>query len=230
MRSIKIPFVLLAILMFGGIGTSIVSACNTAITFGYQFCFSEACVKFALDAFQDSLRLVKITVEACASLATVLGVFYALKTYMDSVYSRLSVERRQHYLWFSDLVKSASKKSHVAMSEQQAKGLYNFIFPHTGNRLHPSEKYLNQILSIKATIEEANRSCGGVVPFRRAAHADRIYSLFRQMFIVFEEERDAEIIVHEAIGFTFLDEINKHILETNIRLQDFQRLYKAECR
>lgn len=229
MRSIKIPFLLLAMFLVGGVATAVVSAMYTAIILGYQFCFSEACISFALDAFKDSLQLVKFTLEGCASLATILGVFYALKTYMDSVYSRLSIERRQHYSWFTEVVAAASRKSHVEVSDLQAKNLYNFIFPSSGNRLQPSSEYLAHIELIKAVIDDANQTCGAVLPFCKATHAGRIYPAFRKVSIFFEEERDADIITHEEVGFRFLDEINKCILETDIRLQCIERLYKPEC-
>ncbi len=229
MHSIKIPFLLLAIVLAAGVATALVSVVCTALTLRYQFCFSEACISFALDAFKDSLQLVKFTLEGCAALATILGVFYALRTYMDSVYSRLSIERRQHYSWFVDLVVDASKKSHVTLSELQIKNLYNFIFPSAGKRLQPSSEYLNHIEFIKAMIEEANKSCGAVRPFCKSAHAGRMYSAFRKVSVFFEEERDADIITHEEFGFRFLDEINKCILETDVRLQNIERLYKPEC-
>lgn len=229
MFNFKAPFLFVAFILTAGLSLAAFSAVRTAMIRGYSFCFSEDCIRFAVKVFEGSMSFAKYTLEISASLATVIGVYFALRTYIDSVRARISAERETHMIGILEHVRSASKMSGVMLSVSQARELYDLIFSKSLNGcFDPSKDYLRRINNLRNFIKARSASYGSAEGFSKEEHARSMYSLLKRLSIKFEEERPADAYSHETMALKFLDNLNSNIGGADAQLSGIDRLYRSE--
>ncbi|MCQ4248917.1 retron Ec48 family effector membrane protein [Pseudomonas stutzeri] len=228
MFNFKAPFLFVAFILTAGLSLATFSAVRTAMIRGYSFCFSEECIRFAVQVFEGSMSFAKYTLEIGASLATVIGVYFALQTYIDSVRARISAERKVHMIGVLEHVRSASEMSGVMLTTSQAKELYDLIFPRSiDGCFDPSRDYLLRINNLRQFIKTRSAGYGSAEGFSRDEHARSIYSLLKIFSIEFEEERPAHAYNHETMALKFLDNLNTNIGCADAQLSGIDRLYRS---
>lgn len=217
-KRIRVPFFLVFVVLLLGLILSVVSAYNSSQGAGLRFCLSEECVKFAKEYFENSLWLLKSTLEICVALATILGVYYALKTYSESIYSRVTRERADHFKVFCGFVDSAPQEFRISMSLTQKRGLYFLIYPRADVAVFAvSVEYRKKLQSLDEFMEEVSKSFGAG-GFDKKQHAALVYKEFSGLYLEFEEPASRNVFEDEVRACGFLDFLNSSIPELRIKL------------
>ncbi|UUC48130.1 retron Ec48 family effector membrane protein [Pseudomonas citronellolis] len=225
-RSIRFPVFVVFTVFAVGVLLSFVSAYNSASGQDLHFCLSEECIKLAKKSFENSLWLLKTTMDICVALATVLGVYYALRTYIESVYSRVTRERAEHFKGFCGFVDSAPQDFKISMSLSQKRGLYFMIYPQAESAIFSvSEKYTSKLHLISSIMDEVSKNFGRG-GFDKKEHAKVMYREFSGLFLDFEEPASRDVFADEIRVCGFLDFVNSSIPELNVKLSG-ERHYRV---
>ncbi|MCP8467206.1 retron Ec48 family effector membrane protein [Pseudomonas sp. ZM23] len=217
-KSIRVPFFLVFVLFLLGLTLSVASAYNSSQGEGLRFCLSEECIRFAKAHFENSLWLLKSTLEVCVALATILGVYYALKTYSESIYSRVTRERADHFKVFCGFVESAPQEFRISMSLMQKRGLYFLIYPQADVAVFAvSVEYRKKLKVLEQFMERISKSFGEG-GFDKRQHAVLMYEMFLGLYLEFEEPASRNVFEDEVRVCGFLDFINSSMPDLEIKL------------
>lgn len=209
-----------------GTSISVVSVWQTVESERLVFCLSQECIKLAKSKFDGALWLFKLVTDFCVAAATVAAGYYALRTYMDSVYARRSSQVFEHYKNFCSLIDLAPIDYRWNFSVSSKKKLYRLLFPSASSaNFQVSQKYIDFLRSLCADLDSASDGYG-VGGFDKQRHSDMMVNRFGVLEIFFPDYRLSDYYSFEVRACGFIDYLSSNYPGVSIVLSR-DRHYKV---
>jgi hypothetical protein len=129
--------------------------------FALPICFSNDCVKWYLGEIDQSLLIIKATVDVSVAIATSGGIFVALLSYFNTSSNAALANHIEHLKVFCEYLESEIKKrDRLSTRSIDALLLYGKIFAQSRNgKTSVSNEYKIFIKALNLIIEESNGRC-----------------------------------------------------------------------
>jgi hypothetical protein len=134
---------------------SIISSPNTTFT----FCFTNKCLETTMTLFSASIKIFQGLLIVVTSVATIGGIFLALKSYINTHSSSILHNHISHLSLFKDFILGElDKRDKLHISSFDIFKWYNLIYKESkSGSMNISNKYVDDINSINIVIESSNQ-------------------------------------------------------------------------
>lgn len=124
-----------------------------------KICLSSRCYNNFIERFSSSFSVLKYTVKFVVALATIGGIYIAIKSYVNSSYTSAISNHIGNFRVFKDFVENeVLKYGMISLGSVNTIFWYNSLFPKSRTGvLEVSEQYENIINSINEVIVGSNR-------------------------------------------------------------------------
>jgi hypothetical protein len=160
-RFVKVLFgtflVSLAFLLISIIATSISLISSPNMSF--SFCLKNECIETAIVLFSASIKILKGLLIVLTSIATIGGIFLALKSYINTYNNSILHNHISHLSLFKDFILGElNKRDKLHISSFDIFKWYNLIYNESkSGSMGISAKYIDAINSINVVIDSSNQ-------------------------------------------------------------------------
>jgi hypothetical protein len=125
----------------------------------FSLCFSNQCIETAIVLFSASIKILQGLIIVITSIATIGGIFLALKSYINTHNSSILHNHISHLSLFKDFILGELKKrDKLHISSFDIFKLYNLIYNNSkSGSMKISAEYINAINSINIVIDSSNQ-------------------------------------------------------------------------
>ena len=157
-NSIQILSATLFLVFFIGLLMSLTFFFNAYPTEGLNLKFDTKGYEYFKSHFSPSIEIMEVTFKFMVSVATIGGIFIAVKSYYSNQYSSSISNHIANTKTFADFVKNEASKCPLVSNDSISPFLwYNEIFPNSkSGNLEVSGDYLASIRAINKVINNSN--------------------------------------------------------------------------
>jgi hypothetical protein len=125
----------------------------------FSFCLKNECIETAIVLFSASIKILKGLLIVVTSVATIGGIFLALKSYINTYNSSILHNHISHLSLFKDFILGElEKRDKLHISSFDIFKWYNLIYNESkSGSMNISAKYISAINSINAAIDSSNQ-------------------------------------------------------------------------
>lgn len=129
--------------------------------FSQDLCFSNTCVRDYISHIDQSLAIIKSTLDVGVAIATIGGIFVALLSYFNSAGNAALTNHIEHLKIFVEYIESEiTKRDRLSSEHIDTLLLYNTIFSQSrSGKTSVSPEYVQFIMDLNLIIEESNQRC-----------------------------------------------------------------------
>ncbi|MBU2872366.1 retron Ec48 family effector membrane protein [Colwellia sp. E2M01] len=125
---------------------------------GFSFCLTNDCLKMTINLYSASIHIMQSILILFTSIATIGGIFIALKSYINTYNSSLLHNHISHFTLFKDFFKSEiDKRDKLKISNFDIFRWYNLMYPDSKiGSMNTSDNYIDIITNINVVIASSN--------------------------------------------------------------------------